>query len=107
MPEVKARAALESLPGAEVVRRVLAALRDDTDDEEEQDNDNKEEQSNNGEEDGFVITQDDNTKDNKTLGGEAPKVQRASGWKAHQQTHKEAHHLAYRGGGTLGLSSER
>ncbi len=31
-------------------------------------------------------------------------MQRASGWKAHQQTHKEAHHLADRGGGTLGLA---
>ncbi len=107
MPDDEARAALESLPGAKVVRRALAALRDDTDDEEEQDDDNEEEQSNDGKEDGFVVTQDDNTKDNETSGGEAPKVQQASGWKAHQQTHKEAHHLAYRGGRTLGLSSER
>ncbi len=44
MPDDKAGAALESLPGAEVVRRALAALRDDTDKEEEQDDDNEEEQ---------------------------------------------------------------
>jgi hypothetical protein len=107
MPDNKARAALESLPGAEVVRRALAALRNDTDDEEEQDDDNEEEQSNGDKEDGFIVIQDDNTGYNETLGGEAPKVQQASGWKAQQQTHKEAHHLAYRGGGTLGLSSEQ
>ncbi len=35
MPNNEARAALESLTGAEVVRRALAALRNDTDDEEE------------------------------------------------------------------------
>jgi hypothetical protein len=40
------------------------------------------------------------------LDGEAPKVQRASSRKAHQQTHKEARHLAGRGGGTLGLASD-
>jgi hypothetical protein len=96
------RAALESLPGAEVVRRALAALRDD-----KQDDDNEEEQSDDGKEDGFVVTQDGNTEDYETSGGKAPKVQQASGWKAHQQTHKEAQHLAYRGGGTLGLSLER
>jgi hypothetical protein len=67
MPNDKARAALESLPGAKVVRRVLAALRDNTNEEEEQDDDNKEEQGNNNGEDGFVITQDNVTKDNKTL----------------------------------------
>jgi hypothetical protein len=107
MPDDEARATLESLLGAKVMRRALAALCDDTNDEEEQDNDNKEEQSDDGKEDKFVITQDDNTEVNETSGGEAPKVQQASGWKAHQQTHKEAHHLAYRGGGMLGLSSER
>jgi hypothetical protein len=66
MPDNKARAALESLPGAEVVRRVLEPLRNDTDKEEEQDDDNKEEQGDNDGEDGFVVTQDNNTKDNKT-----------------------------------------
>ncbi len=104
MPNDKARAALESFTGAEVVRRALAALRDDTDEEEEQDNNNEEEPSNNGNEDGFVITQDNDTKDKETLGSEAPKVQQAGGRKAHQQTQKEAHHLAGRGGGTLGLA---
>jgi hypothetical protein len=44
MPNNKARAAVESHPGAKVVRRVLAALRNDTDEEEDQDNDDKEEQ---------------------------------------------------------------
>ena len=86
------------------MRRALAAPRDNTDEEEEKDDNNEEEQSNDKEEDRFVFTQDDNTKDNKTLGGEALKVQQANGRKAHQQTHKEAHHLAYRGGGMLGLS---
>jgi hypothetical protein len=47
MPDNEARAALESLPGAKVVRRVLALLCDNTDEEEEQDNNNKEEQGNN------------------------------------------------------------
>ncbi len=106
MPNNEARAALESLPGAKVMRRVLAALHDNTNKEEEQDDDNKEEQGDNEEEDGFVATQDDDTKDNKTLVGEAPKVQQESCRKAHQQTHKEAHHLAYRGGRTLVMSSD-
>jgi hypothetical protein len=106
MPNDNTRAALESLLGAQGVRRALAALRNDTNDEEEQDDNNEEEQGGNEEEDGFVVTQDDNTKDNETSVGETPKVQRASGRKAHQQTHKEAHHLAYRGGGTLGMSSD-
>ncbi len=66
MPDNKARAALESLPGAEVVRRVLAPLCDDTNKEEEQDDDNKEEQGNNDGEDRFVVTQDNDTEDNKT-----------------------------------------
>jgi hypothetical protein len=75
MPNDKARAAFESLLGAQGVRRALAALRDNTDDEEEQDDNNKEEQGDNEEEDGFVVTQDDNTKDNETSVGETPKVQ--------------------------------
>ncbi len=62
MPDKKARAAIESLPGAKVVRRALAALRNNTDEEEEQDNNNKEEQGIDDREDGFVVTQDDNTK---------------------------------------------
>ncbi len=103
MPNNEARAALESLPGAKVMRRVLAALHDNTNKEEEQDDDNEED---NEEEDGFVATQDDDTKDDETLVGEAPKVQQESCRKAHQQTHKEAHHLAYRGGRTLGMSSD-
>jgi hypothetical protein len=41
MPNDEARAALESLPGAKVVRRALAALHDDTDKEEKQDNNNE------------------------------------------------------------------
>ena len=61
--------------GAEVVRRVLEALRDNTDEEADQYDDNKEDPSGNSDDDGFVVTQDDNTEDNKTLGGEAPKVQ--------------------------------
>jgi hypothetical protein len=56
MPDDKARAAFEGLPGAEVVRRALTALRDNTN--------NKEEPGNNEEEDRFVITQENNTKDN-------------------------------------------
>ncbi len=71
MPNNKARAALDSIMGAKVLRRALAALRDDTNNEEEQDNNNKEEPSNDGNEDGFVVTQDDDTKDDKTSGGEA------------------------------------
>ncbi len=98
MPNDKVKAALESLTSAEVVRRALEALRDDTDKEAERDNDNKEEPSCDSKDDGFVITQDDNTEDDKTSGGEAPKVQRASGQKAHQQTN--------RGGGMLGLASD-
>ncbi len=106
MPDNKTRAALESITGAKVVRRALAALRDNTNEEEEQDDNNKEEPSDDGNKDGFVVTQDNNTKDNRTLGGESPKVQRAGGWKAYQQTHKEAYHLADRGGGKLGLASD-
>ncbi len=87
----KVRATFEGLLGAEVVRRALAALHDDTD--------NKEEPGDNNKEDGFVVTQDDNTKDNKTLGGKALKVQQGSSREAHQKTHKEAHHPAYEGGG--------
>jgi hypothetical protein len=98
MPDDKAKAALKSLTGTEVVRRALEALRDNTDEEAEQYNDNKEDPSGDSDDDGFVITQDDNTKDNETSGGEAPKVQRASGRKAHQQTG--------RGGGTLNLASD-
>jgi hypothetical protein len=106
MPNTEARTALESLTGAEVVRKVLAALRDDTDEEEEQDNDNEEEPSGDGNDSGFVITQDDDSKDNETSGGEAPKVQQGSGREAHKQTHKEAPPLTDRGGGTLGLASD-
>ncbi len=95
MPNNAAKVAFEGFPGAKVVRRALAALRDDTNDEEEPGNDD--------EEDG-VTTQDDNTEDNKTLGSKAPKVQQGSGRKAHQKTHEEAHYPAYGGGGTLGLS---
>jgi hypothetical protein len=79
MPDDKVRAALDSLTGAKVVRSALAALRDNTDDKEEQDDNNDEEPSNDGNEDGFVITQDNNTKDNETLSGEASKVQQAGG----------------------------
>jgi hypothetical protein len=106
MPYNDAKAELECSTGAEVVRRALAALRNSTDKEAERYDDNKEEPSGNGDNDGFVVTQDDNTKDNQTSGSEAPKVQRASGSKAHQQTHKEAHLLADRGGGTLGLAAD-
>ncbi len=75
MPDNKAKAELECLRGAEVVRRALVALRDDTDEEAERYNNNEEEPSGDGDDDGFVITQDDNTEDNKTSGSEAPKVQ--------------------------------
>jgi hypothetical protein len=75
MPNNKAKAELECSTGAEVVRRALAALRDNTDKEAEQYNNNKEEPSGNSDNNGFVITQDDNTEDNETLGSEAPKVQ--------------------------------
>jgi hypothetical protein len=98
MPNNKARATFEGLPGTKVVRRALAALRDNTDEEEELGDNDKE--------DGFVVTQNNNTKDNETSGGEAPKVQQVSGKEAHQKTHEEAHHPAYGGGGTLGLSSD-
>jgi hypothetical protein len=106
MPNDEARTALESLMGAEVVRRALAALRDDTDEEEEQDDNDEEEPSGNGNDSGFVITQDDDSEDNETSGGEAPKVQRGSGREAHKQTHKEPPPLTDRGGGTLGLASD-
>jgi hypothetical protein len=66
MPDDKARAAFEVLPCTEVVRRALAALHDDTNNEEELGNDK--------EEDRFVVTQDNNTKDDETLGNKAPKV---------------------------------
>jgi hypothetical protein len=68
-------AALESIMGAEVVRRVLAALRDDIYEESEQDDNNEEEPSHDSNNDGSIITQDDNTEDNETSDGEAPKVQ--------------------------------
>ena len=61
MPNNEARAAFKGLPCAKVVRRVLAALCNNTT--------NKEEPGDNEEEDRFVITHDNNTKDNKTLGG--------------------------------------
>ncbi len=99
-------AALESITGTEVIRRALAALRDNIYEEAEQDDNNKEEPSGDSDNDRFAITQDDNTEDDETSDGEAPKVQQTSGWKAHQQTHKEARHLADRGGGTLGLALE-
>ncbi len=67
MPNNEARAALGSVPGTEVVRRALGALHDDTNKEEEQDNNNQEEQGVDDGEDGFVITHDDDTKDNETL----------------------------------------
>jgi hypothetical protein len=67
MPDDKARAAFKGLPGAKVVMRVLAALRDNTNNEEEPGNDE--------EEDGFFVTQDDDTKDDEILGDKAPKVQ--------------------------------
>jgi hypothetical protein len=98
MPDNEAKAALESLTGAEVVRRALEALRNNTNEEAERYDYNEEDPSGNSNNNGFVVTQDDNTEGNETLGGEAPKVQRASGWKAHQQTG--------RGGGTLDLASD-
>jgi hypothetical protein len=67
MPEDKARAALKSLPGPKVVRRALAALCNNTNKEEEQENDDEEEKGNDDGEDGFVITQDNDTKDDETL----------------------------------------
>ncbi len=67
MPNDEARAAFKGLPRAKVVRRALAALCNNTN--------NKEEPGDDKEEDGFVVTQDNNTKDNETLGGKAPKVQ--------------------------------
>jgi hypothetical protein len=108
MPDNKAKAELECLTGAEVMRRALAALHEDTNEEAERYDDNKEEPSSNGDDDddGFIVTKDNDTEDNKTLGGEAHKVQRASSRKACQQTHKEAHLFADRGCGTLGLASD-
>ena len=82
MPNNAARDAFEGFPGVEVVRRALAALRDDTNNEDEPGNDDKE--------DGLVVTQDNDTEDNETLGGKAPKVQQGSGREAHQKTHEEA-----------------
>jgi hypothetical protein len=67
MANDEARAAFEGLPSAKVMRRALAALRNDTDNEEEP-GDNKEEN-------GFVVTQDNDTEDEETSGGKAPKVQ--------------------------------
>jgi hypothetical protein len=61
MPEDKARAALESLPGTKAVRSALAALRNNTEEEEELDNNDKEEQGNDDGEDGFFVTKDNNT----------------------------------------------
>ncbi len=75
MLDDKAKAALKSLTGAEIVRRALEALRDNTDEEAEQYDDNEEDPSSDSNNDGFVVTQDNNTEDNETLGGEAPKVQ--------------------------------
>jgi hypothetical protein len=75
MPDNKAKAELECSTGAEVVRRALAALRDDNDEEAEQYDDKEEEPSGDGNNDRFFVTQDNNTKDNKTSGSEAPKVQ--------------------------------
>jgi hypothetical protein len=96
MPNNATRATFEGFPGAEVMRRALAALCNNADNEEEPGNDDKE--------DGFILTQDNNTEEGKTSGGKAPKIQQGSGREAHQKTYKEAHHPAYRGGGTLGLS---
>jgi hypothetical protein len=79
MPDNEAKAELECSTGAEVVRRVLAALRDNTEEEAERYDVNEEEPSGNGDNNGFVVTQDNDTKDNKTSGSEAPKVQQASG----------------------------
>ncbi len=56
MPNDKARVALESLLGAQVMRRALAALCNNTGKEEEQDDNNEEEQGNDEEEDRFVVT---------------------------------------------------
>jgi hypothetical protein len=98
IPDNKAKAALESLTGTEVMRRALEALCNNTDEEVEQYDNNREDPSGNSNNDGFVVTQDDNTEDDKTSGGEAPKMQQASGRRAHQQTG--------RGGGTLELASD-
>jgi hypothetical protein len=70
----KAKAELECSTGAEVVRRALAALRDDTNEEAERYNNNEEEPSGGGNNYGFILTQGANTEDNETLGSEAPKV---------------------------------
>jgi hypothetical protein len=94
----KTRTAFVGLLGAEVVRRALVALRNDTNNEEDPGNNNKE--------DGFVITQENNTEYNKTSGSKAAKVQQKRGSEAHQKTHEEAHPPAYRGGGTLDLTSD-
>ncbi len=75
MPNNAVRAAFEGFPGPKVVRRVLAALRDDTNDKDEPGNDNKE--------GGFIVTQVDDTKNKETSSGKAPKVQQGSGRKAH------------------------
>ncbi len=98
MPDDAARTAFAGFPGAEVKRRALAVLHNDTNDKEEPGNDD--------EEDGLVVALDNDTNDNETLGGKAPKGQQGSGREVHQKTHKEAHHPAYGGGGTLGLSSD-
>jgi hypothetical protein len=98
MPDNAARAAFEGFPGAEVVRRAPAALRNNTNDEEEPGAQDKE--------DGFIIAQDNDTKEDKTLSSKAPKVQQGSSREAHQKTQEEAHHHAYGGGRTLGLSSD-
>jgi hypothetical protein len=57
------------------VRRALEALRENTNDEAERYDNNKEDPSGDSNDNGFVVTQDNNTKDNETLGSEAPKVQ--------------------------------
>ncbi len=57
------------------MRRALEALRENTNDEAERYDNNKEDPSGDSNDNGFVVTQDNNTKDNETLGSEAPKVQ--------------------------------
>jgi hypothetical protein len=68
MPDNRVKAELECSTGAEVVRRALAALRDDTNEEAEQYDNNEKEPSGDGDNDGFVVTQDNNTKDSETSG---------------------------------------
>jgi hypothetical protein len=75
MPNNAVRAAFEGFVGAKVVRRALVALPNDTNDEDEPGHNDKEY--------GLFVTQDNNTKDNETLGSKAPKVQQGSGREAH------------------------